>query len=254
MAHFFVEGSGTSPTNFVYVKVGRTVQVGVWGANVNGQFLLPSINNPATAVVTSKGTNSADGMIRYIAVKGVSEGNVMLEARLGAGGPVWAFTQVVVGKAVADVSGVAARAVAVAKRELDTGVFEDDNDNRGSRIDEYENLFGLKGQAWCAMFVYFCFHTAATEGGAKNPLPKIALASALYNWAKSNDKLVDQPQAGDVLIVKPGTHVGLVTGSAAGGKVPSIEGNTWSHGTKENHVEGVYAKSHPLDSCFYVRP
>src|SRR6266700_419006 len=109
MAHFFYESRGTSPTKFVNVKVGSAVQVGVWSANINGTFLIPSTNDPSIARVTSRGTNGADGMIHYIAVQGVREGNVMLEARLGERGPVWAFTQVVVGPNVAAVSAVAAQ-------------------------------------------------------------------------------------------------------------------------------------------------
>src|SRR5437660_9738723 len=111
MAHFFYDnGRGTMPATFIHVGVESTVQVGVWGANINGTFLVPSTNYPNVATLSSKGTNTADGMIRSIAVKGVSEGNVMLEARLGERGPVWAFTQVVVGKKVAVVSAVAKQA------------------------------------------------------------------------------------------------------------------------------------------------
>ncbi|HET7545618.1 MAG TPA: hypothetical protein VFK05_37380 [Polyangiaceae bacterium] len=241
------------------MAIGQTTKVGVWGAQINGQFLIPSTNDPSVAVVTSKGSGGADGMIHNISVQGVREGNVMLEARLGPGGPVWAVTQVVVGKtaavpAVAAASKVGTEAVAVARKELATGVFENEgNDNAGARVDEYERLFGLHNQPWCAMFVYFCYNTAAAKLGTSNPLPKIAGASALLVWAQRNDKLVTEPVAGDVLIVKPGTHVGLVTGTPRGGKVPSIEGNTWSHGTADNHRDGVYEKSRPVENCYYLR-
>jgi|GEM_PF-2045123 len=253
MAHFFREGSGTSPTSFINVPVGNTVQVGLWGANVNGQVLTVSCNNP-TIATASGGNATADGMIRQITIKGLQTGNVMLEARMGVGGPVWGFTQIVVGKAVAAASPIGQLAVEVAREELKAGVFEDEgNTNTGTRVDEYEKLFGMNGLAWCAMFVYWCFNTAAARSGAKNPLPKIAAAQALLTWGQRNEKLVEDPAAGDVLIVKPGTHVGLVVGPVNGGKVPSIEGNTWSHGTKDDHKDGVYEKSHPLASCYYLR-
>ena len=194
-------------------------------------------------------------MRRNIAVKGLQLGNVMLEARMGIGGPVWGFTQVVVGKAVAAPSPIGQLAVEIAREELKAGVFEDEgNTNTGTRIDEYEKLFGLNGLAWCAMFVYWCFNSAAAKAGTKNPLPRIAAAQALLTWGMQNGKLVEEPAAGDVLIVKPGTHVGLVVGPKGNGdKVPSIEGNTWSHGTKDDHKDGVYEKSHPLTSCVYLR-
>jgi hypothetical protein len=253
MAHFFIEGGAQTPTNIVRVGVGKAVQVAVWGANVNGQFLTPNCNDSSIAAVTSKGTNAATGMIRNIVVNGRREGNVMLEARLGPSGPVWAFTQVVVSK-VAAASAVGVQAVAVAREELALGVYEDEgNTNTGTRVDAYEQLFGMNGLAWCAMFVYWCFNSAAKSMGVANPLPKIAAAQALLTWAQKNNRLVTDPVAGDVLIVKPGSHVGLVVGPPSGGKVPSIEGNTWSHGTVDNHKDGVYPKSHALASCYYLR-
>ncbi len=57
--------------------------------------------------------------------------------------------------------------------------------------------------------------------------------------------MVDEPAAGDIMIAGHGKHVGLVVGAkSAKNVVPSIEGNTWSHGTADNHKDGVYAKSH----------
>src|SRR4051794_38764070 len=104
MAHFFLDSptgavnTGT-PVNFVNVAPGSVVQVGVWGARVGNQVLLPSTNNGTIAVVDDTGDTAPDGTIRHIKVRGIADGNVMLEARLGAGGAVWAFTQVKVGKA-----------------------------------------------------------------------------------------------------------------------------------------------------------
>lgn len=255
MAHFFIDGSAsnTAPATSVALASDKTVQVGVWGAKINGQFLIPSCNDASVATVTSPGTSTADGMIRGIMVKAVGVGTVMLEARLGPGGPVWAYTQVTVTKTQPP-SVVGTRAVTVARQELQAGVFEDEgNTNTGTQIDQYQREFGLHGQPWCAMFTYWCFKTAATALGCPNPLPKIAAAQALLIWAQKNNKVVTTPEAGDLLIVRPGTHVGLVTGAARAGRVPSIEGNTWSHGTKDDHRDGVYEKSHTVASCFFVR-
>jgi hypothetical protein len=44
--------------------------------------------------------------------------------------------------------------VSVALEEARRGVFERANDNRGDRVDEYEKLAGMQGEAWCAMFVF----------------------------------------------------------------------------------------------------
>lgn len=57
-----------------------------------------------------------------------------------------------------------------------------------------------------------------------------------------------------MLVVKPGTHVGLVTGPAGGGRCSSIEGNIYVYGTNADHVDGVFPNSRAIESCYYVRP
>jgi hypothetical protein len=106
MAHFF-NNAATTPTNFVNVGLGQTVQVGCWGAKINGTFLSVACNDSSVASVVAPGTQTPDGMIRGIGVKGLRAGNVMLEGRLGAGGPVWAFTQIVVGATAASAGAAA---------------------------------------------------------------------------------------------------------------------------------------------------
>ena len=44
---------------------------------------------------------------------------------------------------------VAAEAVKIALAEEAQGVFENDNDNRGPRVDEYQVVGGTIGQPWC---------------------------------------------------------------------------------------------------------
>jgi hypothetical protein len=150
---------------------------------------------------------------------------------------------------------VAQVAVEIALEEAKQGVFEDANDNRGERIDEYQQLANSTvGQAWCAKFVYWCFDQAAKRLGVTNPMPRIFGAGALEAWAMAKKNLDTTPALGDVF-VKSHRHVGLVAADAVtGGKFKSVEGNTWSGTTFENRREGVYVvTSTKVATCTFIR-
>lgn len=146
-------------------------------------------------------------------------------------------------------------AAEIALGEVARGVFEKNNDNRGERVDEYQNTAnGVLGQAWCAKFVYWCFEQAAAELSVKNPMPKIFLVRQFEMWAVREKKITDKPQLGDVLILEH-RHLGIISGSPnATGQVPSIEGNTWGGTTFANRKEGVYSlQKHKLSKCTFAR-
>jgi hypothetical protein len=153
------------------------------------------------------------------------------------------------GRSIAEV------AVEVALEEAKRGVFETANNNRGSRIDEYQRVAtNTLGQAWCAKFVFWCFDQAAVRVGAKNPLPRIWGAGQLEDWAIAQKKAVTTPALGDVFI-KEHRHVGLVAGRLmTSGTIQSVEGNTWA-GTKfENRREGVYVLNNTkVVKCTFIR-
>jgi len=146
---------------------------------------------------------------------------------------------------------LAAEAVKIALAEEAQGVFENDNDNRGPRVDEYQAVGGTLGQPWCAKFAYWCFQQAALKLGCPNPFPRIFAAGPLEKWGEQKKRLAVEPQRGDVLIWKH-RHVALVTGSALdNGIVPSVEGNTW---TGKIRKDGVYArKVREVSECKFVR-
>ena len=145
-------------------------------------------------------------------------------------------------------------AVTVALEEAKRGVFERDNDNRGDRVDEYQKLAGMEGQAWCAMFVFWCYQQAAGRLGVKNPMPRIFAAGQLELWGVREKKLVTAPTVGDVLI-KEHRHAGLVTGPALGnGTFPSVEGNTWAKSDFAHRREGVYVlNNEKATKCTFIR-
>lgn len=120
---------------------------------------------------------------------------------------------------------VAELAVTIALQEAAAGVFERANDNRGDRIDEYQqSTSGVLGEAWCMKFVYWCFEQAARRLSTRNPMPVIFGAAQFEGWARTSKKLVTSPALGDVF-VKESRHGGIVTGpSIASGTFPSAGG------------------------------
>jgi hypothetical protein len=154
-----------------------------------------------------------------------------------------------VGRSIAEI------AVEIALAEAKQGVFETANNNRGPRIDEYQKLANnTLGQAWCAKFVFWCYDQAALKVGVKNPLPKIFRAGQLESWAINQKKTVPIPSLGDVF-VKEDRHVGLVAGRwVTGGKIQTVEGNTWSGTTFANRREGVYLLNNTkVVKCTFLR-
>jgi hypothetical protein len=146
-------------------------------------------------------------------------------------------------------------AVAIALQEAAAGVFERANDNRGDRIDDYQqSASGKLGEAWCMKFVYWCFEQAARRLNAKNPMPALFGAPNFENWAKASKKLVSAPALGDVF-VKESRHGGLVTGPAIpGGTFPSVEGNTWAKSDFAHRREGVYVlQNEKTLKCTFAR-
>lgn len=146
-------------------------------------------------------------------------------------------------------------AVTIALQEAAAGVFERANDNRGDRVDVYQqSTSGVLGEAWCLKFVYWCFEQAARRLNAKNPMPAIFGAAQFEAWAKSANKLVATPALGDVF-VKESRHGGLVTGpTIAGGTFPSVEGNTWAKSDFAHRREGVYAlQNEKAARCTFAR-
>jgi len=150
---------------------------------------------------------------------------------------------------------VAELAVEIALQEAAAGVFERENDNRGDRIDEYQqSTSGRLGEAWCLKFVYWCFEQAARRLNTKNPMPAFFGASQFEDWAKASKKLVAAPARGDVF-VKESRHGGLVTGPAIpGGTFPSVEGNTWAKSDFAHRREGVYVlQKEKVARCTFAR-
>jgi hypothetical protein len=111
------------------------------------------------------------------------------------------------------------------------GHYKETGWNTGPELDLLENRFGMRGQAWCAMFAT----VAASKGGAPKAIRTPAVAeirrraqaqSSGYQGLYSTSKA----QSGDLFgIEKNGvSHVGFVDFVDRQGRIHTIEGNTSS--------------------------
>ena len=136
------------------------------------------------------------------------------------------------------------KVIEIARLEL--GVTEDPP---GSNRTKYGAAYGLDGQPWCVMFLWWCFREAGERmaffGGRKT-----ASCTTLLRWYKEQGLTVpvEQVQAGDIVILnfRGGTdteHCGLVVGKSdlthlytgEPYSVWTIEGNTSpSDGSQSN--------------------
>lgn len=105
------------------------------------------------------------------------------------------------------------------------GVAETAGANRGTRVDSWEQRFGLKGQPWCAMFTSL----AVTKGGVAKS-GRTASVAEVRSQAQQGSAAYQrgfvppqQAHAGD-LILFGDNHIGLVESVGKGG-ITMIAGN-----------------------------
>ena len=122
------------------------------------------------------------------------------------------------------------RVIEIARRELGNTEYP-----AGSNNTKYGAAYGLQGQPWCVIFLWWLFReageSAAFFGGAKT-----ASCGTLLRWYREQGQTVpvSEVQSGDIVILNfHGTqdteHCGLVTEVLGNGwYVQTIEGNTTS--------------------------
>ena len=97
----------------------------------------------------------------------------------------------------------------------------------GSNRTPYGAAYGLQGEPWCAVFIWYCM----VNSGNANLLPKTAYVPSLVQWARAAGRVVTDPQPGDLACYDwppadgVADHVGVVE-SATSSTVVCIEGNT----------------------------
>jgi CHAP domain len=108
--------------------------------------------------------------------------------------------------------------------------------NWGHPVEDYLASVGINFPAsWCMAFQYWSFGQAAEKIGIANPL--IKTGGVLHAWQNANveNKIEDNPQAGDIFIMDLGKglgHTGLVI-AVDGHQLTTIEGNTNDTGSRE---------------------
>ena len=110
---------------------------------------------------------------------------------------------------------------AVVKARSQLGVRESGGEDAGVPHQRYVRYFWPNSgpQPWCAFFVAWAFR----ETGSTIPWSSPGPVESVYNWARSNRRLVSTPQAGDMFGLA-GQHIGLIKG-ASSSEIVTIEGN-----------------------------
>lgn len=129
--------------------------------------------------------------------------------------------------------------------------------NAGSNnYTKYGKWYGMNGQPWCDMFVSWC----AAQAGEADAVGKYAYVPSHQNFFAAKGQYFARgaktPQAGDIIIFRNESHIGLVE-KVSGGYVRTIEGNTSGGSTLVANGGGVHQKSYPLTSSYiqgYGRP
>lgn len=152
------------------------------------------------------------------------------------------------------------RVIEIARREL--GQTESPS---GSNNTPYGAAYGLQGQPWCVIFLWWLFREAG-ESAAFFGRAKTASCGKLLRWYREQGQTVpvEQVQPGDIVILNfHGTqdteHCGLVTEVLGNGRyIQTIEGNTTStHKDTSNDSNGgcVAAKTrYPSQIVAVCRP
>lgn len=112
---------------------------------------------------------------------------------------------------------------------------------------KYGKWYGMNGQPWCDMFVSWC----AAQAGEADAVGKYAYVPSHQNFFAAKGQYFARgaktPQAGDIIIFKNESHIGLVE-KVSGGYVHTIEGNTAGGSTLVANGGGVHQKKYPLNS------
>jgi len=150
--------------------------------------------------------------------------------------------------------GVTLQSELVRLAEAEVGVIENEGENSGERIREYQRASWLDVGAWpwCAAFICWLIREAARVHKVPFSLPQTAGAYDYENWARDNAESgvqVIKPLKngtiipGDLVIFKF-SHIGLATAHSFSARVHTIEGNT--DDPDGSDMDGVFAKHRKL--------
>jgi peptidoglycan hydrolase-like protein with peptidoglycan-binding domain len=139
-------------------------------------------------------------------------------------------------------------------------------DPPGSNMNPYGAAFHLNGVPWCAMFVAYCMKNAASGYGydIRNVSPHFYYTPSFYRETVDAgwEIVKTHPRVGDIVFMgfaggRAGIeHVGLCNEGVAGGRLPTIEGNTSTNDEgSQSNGGGVFTKMRSNDDIIaIVRP
>jgi hypothetical protein len=128
--------------------------------------------------------------------------------------------------------------------------------NDGPQVREYLKSVGINFPAsWCAAFVFYCCDQACSAQGLKNPLPVTGYCPTLAEWGIENNIVVQDPEPGDIFILKdsgspPYFHTGIITGINQS-YFNTIEGNT--DGSGSSNGQGIYQRTRSYNNVIFLR-
>ena len=119
------------------------------------------------------------------------------------------------------VSGDAASVLQVAQAEVGTK-----ESPMGSNKQKYGKEYGLNGQPWCGIFVWWVFKHAGCLDLIKS-CPNIAYVPTIYSHFKKKGWIVSKTKGkpGDIFISGGQAHTGIIKENLGNGKYKTIEGN-----------------------------
>lgn len=124
--------------------------------------------------------------------------------------------------------------------------------NDGPWVEAIQKITGNKrGDPWCASFVAFVLGIAYN---GRPPLPVTASCDVLLEFARKQNRLVKDPEPGDVFLVlkspDDAVHTGLVS-RVTEQVVGTLEGNTNSGGSRDGW--GVFARERRRAGLAFIR-
>lgn len=124
--------------------------------------------------------------------------------------------------------------------------------NDGRWVEAIQRTTGNKrGDPWCASFVSFVLDIAYR---GKSPLPTTASCDEILRWARANNRLVKEPEPGDVFLVMKSADDAVHTGFVMLTREQTVftaEGNTNSAGSRDGW--GVFARERRKLGLQFVR-
>lgn len=135
---------------------------------------------------------------------------------------------------------------ALAQAAARVGTTEQGGNNRGPWVARFLAAVGLgQGYAWCAAFVTWTIKQADELKHFSFPKHPASVLG-WHEWARATNRLVSEPQRGDLFFWLDGStgHIGWITG-VEGRTIETIEGNTNKAGSRDG--DGVYRKRRTID-------